>query len=94
MGPRLALPTTSKLTGSLCVESLEIKQATFNARQYHNKSYPNKPLYACVISQRPVLVWVLDCAVFHLVTAALGSTSTPSLLGQSHTWTADCGEDH
>lgn len=47
---------------------------------YHNKSYHYKGLYVCVISQRLVLVWELDCAVFHLVTDALGSTSTPFLL--------------
>lgn len=47
----------------------------------------------CLISQRLVLGWVLDCAVFHLVMDALASISTPFLLDLWHTWMEDSGKD-
>ena len=53
--------------------------------------YYNEYVYAFVTSQRLVLVWVLDCAVFHLIMDTLGSIFTPSLLDLLHTWMVDCG---
>lgn len=50
-------------------------------------------MFGTVSPQRLVSVWVSGCAAFPLGTDALGSTSTPSLLGLWPTWMGDCGKE-